>query len=542
MGDPKRDGDMIVVVIPAKADSTRLADKNLRRINEVTLIEHAVRYARDSQRIDAVYVSTDSKAIAALARELGVETIMRGAELGGEAPLIDVYRHALRSIDNEEITHVVGIQPDNPDRQTDLDGAIEYALGKNIDYLFTVDNQGYRNGSLTILSLNALTSKPSIFACSVKDECTNIHTHRDFLMASRNLSACSDAIAIGSRKVGAGEPVFVVAEAACNHMCDMDLAREMIDRAAKAGADAIKFQTYKADRLVTGRADAFWGNEKISQMEYYRRLDRFGIDEYSELFAHAREREILAFSSPFDEESVDMLAELDMPVFKIASCDITNLGLISHIAGVGKPVILSTGASSPDEIDGAIEAVFDQGNYQLILLACTLSYPTGAADSNLLRIRTLHDRYPGMVIGLSDHTEPDRNMVIPSIAVALGAGLIEKHYTLDRSMTGSGHFFAVDPIDLENMVKNIRLTETLFGTGVLGVAETEKRARESARRSIVAERAIRKGEVITADMLGVKRPAGGLEGNRMTEVIGKKATIDIEQDQFISLDALESIE
>lgn len=533
---------MIVAVIPAKADSTRLADKNLLEINDATLIEHAIRYAKSSQKIAAVYVSTDSEEIAALARSLGAEAVMRGAELGGEAPLIAVYSHALQSIDNETITHIVGIQPDNPDRKADLGDAIDYAVGKNIDYLFTVDSRGYRNGSLTILSRNALTAEPSVFACSIKDDCTNIHTHRDYLMASRNLSDSSGTISIGSHEVGAGQPVFVVAEAACNHMCNLDLAREMIDRAAVAGADAIKFQTYKAEKLVTGKADAFWGNEKISQMEYYRRLDRFGIDEYAELFAHARDRKIVAFSSPFDEESVDMLAELDMPVFKIASCDITNLGLIRHIASLGKPVILSTGASSADEIDGAIEAVFDQGNYQLILLACTLSYPTRASDANFERIKTLQDRYPGMVIGLSDHTEPDQNMVIPSIAVALGARLIEKHYTLDRSMTGSGHFFAVDPVDLENMVKNIRLTETLFGDGELGVAESEKRARESARRSIVAERPIKRGEVITVEMLGVKRPAGGLEGNRMSEVIGKKAAVDIEKDRFISLDALESTE
>jgi len=533
---------MIVAVIPAKGDSNRLADKNLLEINNLSLIEHAIRYARGSDRVDSVYVSTDSDAIANLASELGVGAIMRGEKLGGEAPLMDVYRHALGSIADREITHLVGIQPDNPDRTVNLDRAIEYAREKNIDYLFTVDREGNRNGSLTILSLNALTSEPSIYASSIRDDCTNIHSRRDFLMASRNLSGSSGAISLGSRKVGPDEPVFVVAEAACNHMCDMDLARKMIDRAAEAGADGIKFQTYKAERLVTPKADAFWGEEKISQMEYYRRLDRFGKEEYAELFGRARDRGILAFSSPFDARSADMLAELDMPVFKIASCDITNLDLVGHIARFGKPVILSTGASSPEEIEGAIEAVFDAGNYQLILLACTLSYPTRNSDANLMRIRTLRERYPNMVVGLSDHTEPDRQMIIPSIAVALGARLIEKHYTLDRSMTGSGHFFAVDPGDLEKMVKNIRLTETLFGDGLLGVAASEERARQSARRSIVAERTIRKGEIITNDMLGIKRPSGGLEGNRLNEVVGKRARIEIEQDKIIELDELEPIE
>jgi len=533
---------MITAVIPAKGASTRLADKNILEINRLSLIEHAVRFARSSDKIGDIFVSTDSEEIAKLARRLGAKSIMRGAELGGEAPLMDVYRHALKEMNNGDITHIVGIQPDNPDRRTDLDGAIAYALEKNIDYLFTVDRDGHRNGSLTILSLNALTSEPSLYASSIRDDCTNIHSRGDFLMASRNLSESSDFIFLGQRKIGPGEPVFIVAEAACNHMCDIGLAREMIDRAAEAGADGIKFQTYKAERLVTDRADAFWGDEKISQLEYYKRLDRFGAEEYADLFAYARKKEIVAFSSPFDEQSVDMLAELNMPVYKIASCDITNLNLIRHIARVGKPVILSTGASSPDEIDGAVEAVFDEGNYQLILLACTLSYPTEYSDANLLRIRTLKERYPRMIVGLSDHTEPDEQMVVPSIAVSLGAQMIEKHYTLDRSMKGSGHFFAVDPGDLKKMVKNIRLTESLFGDGLLDVALSEERARASARRSIVAERTIKMGEIITDEMLGFKRPAGGLGANRTGEVVGKRARTEIERDRFIDLGDLEPIE
>lgn len=348
-----------------------------------------------------------------------------------------------------------------------------------------------------------------------------------------------ESISIHGRLVAKNRPTFIVAEAACNHMCNLGLAKTMIDKAAEAGADAIKFQTYKAEKLVRKKAVAFWGEERISQLEYYKKLDRFGRAEYNELFEYAAEKGIIAFSSPFDEESADMLDEIGMPVFKIASCDITNVRQLRHIAEFGKPIILSTGASTTDEIDRAIEAIFEEGNSQLMLLACTLSYPTSYDKANLCRIRTLQERYQGMIIGFSDHTEPDVHMIIPSAAVALGAKIIEKHYTLNRSMTGSGHFFAMNPDDLRMMVQNIRLTESALGDGLLGVAESEVKAWSSARRSIVAEVPILKGQVITSEMIGMKRPADGLPANMIHLMLGKKAKLDINQDQAITLEMLE---
>jgi len=339
--------------------------------------------------------------------------------------------------------------------------------------------------------------------------------------------------------IGDTAPTFVVAEGACNHMCNLELARKMIDRVAEAGADAIKFQTYTAEKLVTKKAVAFWGEERISQLEYYRKLDRFGIAEYSELFEYAKQKGIIGFSSPFDKENASMLNELGMPLFKIASCDVPNLDLIKHISGFGKPIILSTGACLPEEIDRAIDVIFSQDNDQLILLACTLSYPTRNQDANLMRIKTLKKRYPDFVVGLSDHTEPDTNMVIPSLAVGLGAKVIEKHFTLDRTMTGSGHFFAVDPDDLRKMVQNIRLTELVLGDGGLGVAETEKEAWKSARRSIVARQLIKKGTIISRDFLAAKRPGQGISPDKMDSVIGRRAKKDIFADEFMSWEMFE---
>lgn len=344
-----------------------------------------------------------------------------------------------------------------------------------------------------------------------------------------------------TKRIGQNSPAFFIAEAACNHMCDMDLAKKMVDEAAGAGADSIKFQTYKAEKLVTGNAVAFWGKEEISQIEYYRRLDRFGKAEYAEIFQYAHEKGIIPFSSTFDDQGTDMLAEIDMPLFKIASCDINNLHHLKHVASIGKPIILSTGASTVEEIDKAIETIHEQGNTRLMLLACTLSYPTKYHDANFLRISSLKQRYPGMIVGISDHTEPDLHMVVPSVGVALGAKIIEKHYTLDRSMTGSGHFFAVNPQDLKTMIQNARLAEAVLGDGKLGVAESEKKAWSSARRGIVAEVPIRKGQEITAEMLGMKRPANnGLSADMVHAVVGKRVNQDMDRDQYITLEMLES--
>lgn len=530
---------MIVAIIPAKEMSTRLPNKNIRIINGKSLIEHAVEYAKSSGIIELIAVSTDSASIAAHAKKIaGVLVVMRSEELGGDTPLIDVYKDAVRKINKSNITHVVGIQPDHPDRKTRLDDAINHALKNNIDDLFTVDNNGKRNGALRILSIKTLVSETSIYSSAIMDNCINIHTPYEFQMATFNLSEHKQHIEVAGKKLGNSEPTFIIAEAACNHMCDMDLAKKMIDEAVKAGVDAIKFQTYKAEKLVTKDATAFWGDETITQIEYYRRLEKFGEKEYRELFDYAERKGIIAFSSPFDKESNAMLDGIGMKIFKIASCDICNHSHLRQIARFGKPIILSTGASTIDEIEKAIATIFEEGNFQLILLACTLSYPTKVEEANLNRIKTLKKLFPEMIIGFSDHTPPDQHMMIPSAAVALGAKVIEKHYTLDNNMTGSGHFFAVNPVALEKMVYNIRLSEKILGNGELGIAASEKKAWSSARRSIVAEIVIKSGQTITEEMLGLKRPAGGLLGDQLHLVIGKKAMIDIQPDEQIKLGML----
>jgi N-acetylneuraminate synthase len=365
------------------------------------------------------------------------------------------------------------------------------------------------------------------------------HHRANRIPSSSFQSPSSMEIAVCGRMIGDAYPAFIVAEGACNHMCDMSLAYRMIDQAVEAAVDAIKFQTYKAEKLARQGAKLYWEGRETSQLEYYRRLDRFGRDEYEKLFQYARAKGIIAFSTPFDVESASMLNDLGMPLFKIASCDLPDFRLLRHVARFHKPVILSTGGSTEEEIDKAVAAIQEEGNHQLILLACVLSYPTAYRDANLLRIRKIRGRYPDFIVGLSDHTPPDAHMIIPSLGVCLGAKVIEKHYTLDRTMTGSGHFFSVNPDDLKKMVENIRLAETVLGNPALGASKAEEAARANARRSIVADRPIHRGEIITSSMIGMKRPADGLEGFMLDKVIGKRARFDIAADQTISLDMLE---
>lgn len=530
---------MIVAVIPAKEQSGRLPNKNMLEIEGEPMIARTIRYALASKRVDQVYVSTDSDAISAYAESLGAGIIRRGEELGGETTLIDVIRHAWRKLDNDTISHVVCLQPDHPDRTIDLDAAIERAMMPATDEVFTVDRDGIRNGSVRIVNVRALESQPAVWSVTMRDDCTNVHTPADFEIARRNILADSGSVVVNGRRIGDNEPTFVIAEAGGNHGCQIDIAERMIDLAAEAGVDAIKFQTYKAERLATRHAMSYWTGESISQIEHFRKTDRFGRDEYAHLFRYAESKGIIAFSTPFDLESASMLNALGMPLFKIASGDLPDKRLLRHVASFGKPVILSVGAATPEEIDDAVTTVFSTQNCQLILLSCTLSYPTAFGDANLRRILSLKERYPGITIGLSDHTTPDPSMIIPALAVALGAAVIEKHYTLDRSQIGSGHFFSANPEDLRIMVANLRLAEAALGSGNIGVLPAEEVARDQARRSIVAETAIGAGEIVTNDMVGIKRPGGGLSPSLIDAVIGRRARRDIASDESITLDMLE---
>lgn len=326
---------------------------------------------------------------------------------------------------------------------------------------------------------------------------------------------------------------YIIAEAGCNHECDIAIAKRMIFAAYNAGADAIKFQTYKAEKLVTKDAMSYWGASEMRQIDYYKQLDKFGKDEYAELFRYAKSIGIDAFSSPFDRESATMLAELGVPFIKIASAEVSNLGFIKHIANLDLPVIMSTGGCTPSDVQKAV-AILDSVPF-LCLMACVLSNP--ATEACLRRIHTLQTMYPYLRIGYSDHTDPD-SQIVPMMAVAAGAKVIEKHFTIDKTMHISNHFFAADIHQLELLVKRVRSAEKLMGDGKIEPVFEELAPRRSANRSWHTAKAMKKGETFEFESLAFLRPGTGCKYEDIETIIGARATSDLKKGHQITLEDL----
>ena len=271
----------------------------------------------------------------------------------------------------------------------------------------------------------------------------------------------SPTIIVGSRVVGREHPPYVIAEAGVHHQNSVELAKDYIRQAKLAGADAIKFQTYTADKLVTRTATAYWDAQDAStQHEVFSRRSLLTRDDYATLFRYAAEVGVQLLSTPFDPHSADMLASLGMAAFKIASGDLTYSQLLEHIAGFGRPVLLSTGASTLDEVRQAVGTLTRSGAREIALLHCSLAYPTKPQDANLSRIAALHTAFPDVVLGYSDHTAPPGSDVLCPIAVASGAAIVEKHYSLNTLLPGDDHYHSVDQQGLERLVRHSNLAWT----------------------------------------------------------------------------------
>jgi sialic acid synthase SpsE len=327
----------------------------------------------------------------------------------------------------------------------------------------------------------------------------------------------------------------VVAEAGVNHNCDLALGKRLVETAAGAGADAIKFQNYKAGKISTRTAPRYWfeaADPKGSQWDTFDRLDKLSDEDFRALLAHAKKVGITAFSTPFDDLAVDFLAALDVPAFKIASADLTCHPLIERAARVGKPMILSTGTSTLAEVAEAIEVVQRAGNDRVVLLHCTLKYPCPPEGINLRMMEHLMRAFPELPVGLSDHS---LGISVPQAAVALGACMIEKHYTVDKKLPGSpDHHLSVDPTDMKAMVEGIRTVEKALGKSQKGVEPLEQDAFLYARRSVTSAVAIPKGTVVTRAMLTYKRPGTGINPRFFEMVIGRVARVAIPEDTTIT--------
>lgn len=320
----------------------------------------------------------------------------------------------------------------------------------------------------------------------------------------------------------------------------MEAAKLMVLSAHNAGVHAVKFQTYKAEALASKNSPSYWDiteENTTSQYALFKKYDSFGEKEYQELSAFCDKIGIEFCSTPFDFESADYLCDM-MNVYKISSSDLTNLPFIKYIAQKQKSILLSVGASNLDEIKTAVKTIQQYNNQPICLLHCVLEYPTPYEHANLMKISMLKKEFSDFYVGYSDHTKPEKNYDVLKTAYILGASLVEKHFTLDKNLSGNDHYHAMDEKDAENIIKGIEFIDKLKGRGELTCLKSEQSARENARRSIVAKCDIHEGTVITEDMLTFKRPGIGISPTRIAEVVGKKAICLICEDELLTIEKI----
>jgi len=318
----------------------------------------------------------------------------------------------------------------------------------------------------------------------------------------------------------------------------MEAAKKMVREASKAGVDAVKFQTYKAEKLASKNSPAYWDTDEestTSQYELFKKFDKFDDEDFHEIAKYTIDECKISFlSTPFDFEAVDYLNDI-LPAFKIASADITNLPFLKHIAKKKKPVLLSTGASNLAEIYEAVSVFKKAGieDEKISVLHCILEYPTKHENANLNMIGHLDKIFSNLTIGYSDHVPPDKCMITLINAYLKGAEIIEKHFTLDKTLPGNDHYHAMDPEDIKVFFKNIELLNKTNGSSFKEPLETEQDSRMFARRSIVASKAIKKGEEIKREKVSLKRPGTGISPKYLNKVLGKKAKNQLDEDEIL---------
>ena len=342
------------------------------------------------------------------------------------------------------------------------------------------------------------------------------------------------ALRIGPRIIGDGQPVFVIAEAGVNHNGDLRLAKALVDAARAAGADAVKFQNFKAGEVTTARARMAAYQKRNtgkseSQIEMIRKLE-LSTAAFQEIAEHCKKRSIIFFSTPHGGfDSVDMLRRMDVPALKIGSADLNNLPLLAYAARLKKPIIISTGMAEMRDITEAVAMIRKAGNNNIIVLQCTTDYPARYQDINLRAMLTIRDRQK-VLVGYSDHSVGTESAVA---AVALGASVLEKHLTLDNAMEGPDHRASANPQDFKDYVKAVRNAEILLGSPRKTIVKTARQYMPLVLKSVVAQQPIKRGDLLTKDNLAIKRPGTGLSPKHYFEMLGKSATRDLKPDALI---------
>lgn len=348
---------------------------------------------------------------------------------------------------------------------------------------------------------------------------------------------------LGSLAAGDGHPVVIVAETGINHNGSIEIASNMISRAAEAGVGAVKFQTFSAEEFMSGpdQTYTYTSNGRTiteSMLDMFKRCE-IPAEGFRELFDFARKSGLIPFSTPTDFEGAKKIAPFGLPAIKVGSDDLVNIPLLKELASLNLPMILSTGMADPEEISLGLETSLKFGSPSVALMVCTSLYPTPAGGENLRRISTLRCRFPDTVIGFSDHT---MGISAACLAVALGASIIEKHFTLDRSMAGPDHWFSSDPEEMRKLVRAIRVSELALGTGEVGPEPGELEMRTVARRSVAAKNDIPKGKIIEKGDLCCKRPGTGIPPGRLEALIGLTAARFIPSNSLIHPEDLSAFE
>ena len=331
---------------------------------------------------------------------------------------------------------------------------------------------------------------------------------------------------------------FLIADIGVNYydiaqkeeISDIDAAKLMISEAKKVGIDAVKFESYKTENLLS--------EESQTQFDLFKKYDKFGVDEFRQLADFCSELKIKFLSTPLDFESADYLDEF-MDIYPISSSDLTNIPFIQYIAKKNKPILLLTGAATLNEIKHAVKAIEEVSMVDIAIMHSVLAYPTEYRDANLAMIKDLVQNFPEYEIGYSDHTRPDSNMFVLTTAYNYGAEIIEKHFTLDKSLPGNDHNHSMDPEDVMIFKTNVGFLSQLSGMKNKQPLICESSAKRASRRSIVLTKDIKKGDIITADLITFKRPGTGISPARVDDVVGKTALVDISKDTLIDFDMID---
>lgn len=534
----------VIAIIPARGGSKRLPRKNIELLAGKPMIYYTISAALRSKYIDLVYVSTEDQEIAEISLKYGAKILPRPKRLAKDNTTSEeVLEHCLKTINRKsnQVDIVVLLQPTSPLRKIkDINNTINL-LRDEKNFAVSVNESGKVNGAVYAIKYPYFMKTKDL---SKNNDCEFVMPNKrsididyksDLISAAeiikRSFMKQKHALKVGSKRISNHGNCFIIAEAGVNHESNLNNAMKLIDAAADAGVDAIKFQTYNADKSISKyakKAKYQKGKFRESQYTMLKRLQLSKAD-FKKLRTYSYKKKLIFLSTGLDIESVRFLTQLNVPLYKVGSTDITNFPLLKQIAKQNKTILLSTGASTMEEISDAVDYLRELGNGKIVLLQCVTNYPTKAKDANINAMKTLEENF-NTLVGYSDHSE---GIAISIAAVAKGACVIEKHFTLDRSMPGPDHKLSLLPYELKEMVKSIRTIEAAMGDGVKSPNAEELMIAKECRKSVVVLTDIEKGSILTEKDLGIKRAGGGISPKYYDEIIGKKLQKDITEDKAL---------